>query len=140
MAHDIRLVPATDFLRLNLRGLPDVATSEQMLAEMASAYADDPRRHVVIDCRGIPDPTSVPRLSSIELAELARGLWTAGLGVSNRVAIIRHPHAGFDRAGFFADVADGRGLTVAVFDDFESAFVWLFGEGHPVSPTDPPIP
>ena len=131
MAHDIRVIPATAFLRAEIRGRLDVPATRQLLQKLAASCADHPQRAMVVDFRDVPEDDPTPRLSSTELAELLGELLKTGLGFANKVAVLRNPRPGFDRAKLFELMAADRGRNVGVFDDFESAFRWLFGEGDP---------
>ena len=130
MAHDIRIIPSSDFLRADVNGRLDLDASKQFLLKLAAATAETPERAVVVDFRDVPDDAG-RRMSSTELAELVGALLKTDLGVRNKVAVLRRPTQGFDRAKFFELMAADRGRNIAAFDDFESAFRWLFGEGDP---------
>ncbi len=123
MAHDIRVIPARDFLRADVRGSLDLAASKQVLAELAAACVGRHDRHILIDVRDI----AAPLLSSTDLFELVQALARLGLGLLNRIAILRRRFDSFDRARFFELLAADRGLQVGAFDDFEAAFDWLNG-------------
>ena len=130
MARDIRVIPASDFLQADVDGRLDLTASKQLLLQLAAATADTPERAVVVDFRDVPE-ASGRRMSSTELAELVGALLKTDLGVRNKVAVLRKPTPGFDRAKFFELMAAGRGRSIAAFDDFEAAFLWLFGDGDP---------
>jgi hypothetical protein len=128
MPHDIRVIPAKEFLRADVDGRLDLATSRQILIEVASATAATPDRHILIDCRDITGPP----LSTVDLFELVQTLRSLGLGLLNKLAILRTPRHTFDRGRFFEMLATDRGFNVGVFEDFESAFTWLYGSGTAV--------
>jgi hypothetical protein len=128
MPHDVRVIPARDFLRADVHGGIDLATSRQLLVELASATAGTPDRHIVIDARDV----SGPPLSTVDLFELVQTLRSLGLGLLNKLAILRTQRDSFDRGRFFEMLATDRRFHVGVFDDFESAFAWLYGAGKPV--------
>jgi hypothetical protein len=128
MSHDIRVISGREFLRADVRGQPDLATSRQILEELAAAGGADPRRDIMLDIRDTGDPV----LTSVDLFELVQVFRKLGLGVLNRIAILRRVKDEFDRARFFEMLATDRGLNVAVFEEFEPAFTWLNGPGEPV--------
>jgi hypothetical protein len=133
MPHDIRVISAKEFLRADVRGEPDLATSKRILEELAAAGGADPGRDILLDVR----QTGAPVLTSVDLFELVQVFRKLGLGVLNRIAILRLVKDEFDRARFFEMLATDRGLNVTVFDDFESACEWLHGEGQPAVPAPP---
>src|SRR5262249_26013147 len=109
-------------------GQLDLATSRQILIELASATAGNPYQHILIDGRDITGPP----LSTVDLFELVQTLRSLGLGLLNKLAILRKLRDSFDRGRFFEMLATDRGFNVGVFDDFESAFTWLYGGGKGV--------
>jgi hypothetical protein len=125
MPHDIRVIRAQEFLRADVRGHMDLAASQDLLRQLAAATAGNPNRHILIDARD----TGPPVLTSVDLFELVQTLRQLGLGLLNRIAILRRLRDPFDRARFFEMLATDRGFHVAVFDDFEAAFDWLQNGG-----------
>src|SRR5262245_55677074 len=123
MPHDIRVITVRDFLRADVSGQLDLPASKRLLEELASACVGNPERHILIDGR----EASGSQLSSVDLLELVNTLRRLGLGLLNRIAILRVPRENFDRARFFEMLAADRGYHVAAFDDFEEAFDWLNG-------------
>src|SRR5262245_57828203 len=111
MPHDIRVIAAAEFLRADVHGQLDLPASQRLLEEVAAACAGTPDRHILIDVRD----TAVPLLSSADLYELVQTLRRLGLGLFNRIAILRQLRRSFDRARFFEMLATDRGFQVAVF-------------------------
>jgi hypothetical protein len=133
MAHDIRVIAARDFLRANVQGQFDLEASKALLRDLATAVVGCQDRHILIDTR----ETGTPILTSSDLFELVQTLKQLGLGLLNRVAILRHLTDTFDRGRFFEMLATDRGMQVGTFDDFETAFEWLQTGGpvpHSVKP------
>jgi hypothetical protein len=122
MPHDVYIIPAQDFLRADYHGELDLAASQRLLVELAMTCVDTPDRNILIDVRGADTPV----LTASNLFDLVQTLRSLGLGVTNRIAILREPRDSFDRARFFEMLATDRGLKVGAFEDFESAFGWLF--------------
>jgi hypothetical protein len=123
MPHDIRVIPASEFLRADVHGQIDLASSKALLTELAAAVR--PGQHIVIDNRS----SGKANLTSLEIYDLVQTLRALGLGLMNKIAIIRRPTEGFDRARFFQLLANDRGFEVGAFADFEAALGWLYGEG-----------
>ncbi len=126
MPHDIRVIPAHEFLRADVSGHLDLPASKLLLEQLAAASAGSPDRHILIDVRGI----SAAQLSSVDLFELVQALRRVGLGLLNRIAVLRRARDGFDRARFFEMLAAERGFQVGAFEDFEAALTWLYGSGE----------
>ena len=122
MPHDIRVIPAKEFLRANVHGQVDLASSKALLTELAAAVG--PGQHILIDSRD----TGKAILTSLEIYDLVQTLRALGLGLMNKIAILRHHTDGFDRARFFQLLANDRGFAVGAFEDFEAAFGWLYGD------------
>ena len=136
MAHDIRVIPARDFLRANVDGHFDLEASKALLRELAAAVVGCQDRHILIDTRA----TGTPVLTSSDLFELVQTLKKLGLGLLNRIAILRQLKDTFDRGRFFEMLATDRGLQVGAFDDFESAFEWLQSGAVTASKPEPARP
>jgi hypothetical protein len=122
MPHNVYIIPAKEFLRADYRGELDLAASQRLLVDLAMTCADTPDRNILIDVRGADTPV----LTASNLFDLVQTLRSLGLGVTNRIAILREPRDTFDRARFFEMLATDRGLKVGAFEDFEAAFGWLF--------------
>ena len=125
MAHDIRVISARDFLRANVEGQFDLEASKALLCDLAKAVVGCQDRHILIDTR----ETGTPILNSSDLFELVQTLKQLGLGVFNRIAVLRRLKSTFDRGRFFEMLATDRGMQVGTFDDFETAFEWLQAGG-----------
>src|SRR3954471_16114488 len=105
MPHHICVITAKDFLRADVHGQTDLTTSKRLLEELAAACVGTPDRHILVDVRD-----AVPsQMSSVDLFELVQTLRRLGLGVLNRIAILRRPRDAFDRARFFEMLATDRG-------------------------------
>ena len=128
--HNVCVIPAKEFLRADVHGQLDLAASKRLLEELAAACAATPERHILIDGRDVGDPV----LTSTDLYELVQTLRMLGLGLLNKIAILRRHPDTFDRARFFEMLATDRGFHVGAFEDFESAFQYLYGHGDPHSP------
>jgi len=129
MPHDVRVIPARDFLRVDVENKLNLAESKKLLEEIAAAGAGKPDQNILVDLR---EAAGAPMLSSVDIFELVQTLRKLGLGILNKIAILRHPPHDFDRARFFEMLATDRGCQVGVFEDFETAFAWFYGHGEPI--------
>jgi hypothetical protein len=122
MPTTVKVIRTQEFVRARPNGAFDLEASEQMLMDIAKASADMQDVQVLIDTRH------------------ARGALTAGdlWYLADRLGRYRHAFSGktavlcptekFDRARFFALVADGKGFDVQAFTSYEEAMTWLAGE------------
>ncbi|QDU26048.1 hypothetical protein ETAA8_11200 [Anatilimnocola aggregata] len=129
MSHDVRIIAASEFLQTTIEGRIDVASSEQILRQIAAACREHDQHHVLIDARQVPERS----LSVIDLYELGSGLQRYGFDSSHRVAIVYLPQPDRidtgERAKFLELVAVNRGTNLRVFDKVEDAWAWLSEEG-----------
>jgi len=122
MPTTVKVIRTQEFVRARPNGTFDLEASEQMLMDIAKASANMQDVQVLIDVRH------------------ARGALTAGdlWYLADRLGRYRHAFSGktavlcptekFDRARFFALVADGKGFDVQAFTSYEEAMTWLAGE------------
>jgi len=127
MSHDVRIIPAHDFLQTTIEGTIAFESSEQILRQIAAACRDHDQHHVLIDATRLPEKS----LSVIELYQLGSGLQEYGFGASHRIAIVCNPGESTQRGKFFELVAVNRGANVRVFDRLEDAWAWLSEESRP---------
>jgi len=125
MPHDIRVIKVREFLRADVSGKMNLEQTVDLLVALASRNAAKPDQHILLDVRD----TKEPELDSADLYELVKVLRSLGMGVINRMAILRNKREGFDRARFFQMLAHDRGLNVGVFEEFEECFEWIRLEG-----------
>lgn len=137
MSHDVRIIPASEFLQTTIEGTIALESSEQILRKIAAACRDHDQHHVLIDATKVPERS----LSVIDLYQLGSGLQQFGFSQSHRIAIVCTPGESTQKAKFFELVAVNRGTNVRVFERLEDAWAWLSEEvppgGNPAAPTTP---
>jgi hypothetical protein len=130
MSHDVRIIPADEFLQTTIEGTIAFESSEQILRQIAAACRDHDQHHVLIDATKLPEKS----LSVIELYQLGSGLQQYGFGATHRIAIVCNPGESTQRAKFFELVATNRGANVRVFAHLAEAWTWLSEETPPGNP------
>lgn len=137
MSHDVRIIPASEFLQTTIEGTIALESSEQILQQIAEACREHDQHHVLIDATKIPERS----LSVIELYQLGSRLQQYGFSSNHRIALVCNPGESTQRAKFFELVAVNRGANVRVFERLEEAWAWLSEEsssGGSPSPTVSP--
>jgi SpoIIAA-like len=136
MSHDVRIIPASEFLQTTIEGTIAFESSEQILRQIADACRQHDQHHVLVDATNVPERS----LSVIELYQLGSRLQQYGFGSSHRIALVCNPES-TERAKFFELVAVNRGANVRVFDRLEDAWGWLSEEplpgGNPAATASP---
>ena len=121
MPYDIRAISSRDFLRTDVNGFVDFPISKKILAEIASACAENENHHILLDTR-----EATTNLSATDVYELVLALQALGFGGNqHRIGVLNRPKDDFDRARFFELCARNRGFNVRAFRDFEEALLWL---------------
>jgi hypothetical protein len=77
---------------------------------------------ILIDCAGVQGGHSIA-----DLYEFANKLAQHPLRIEAKQAVVRPRHDNDDHARFWEVTSLNRGMDVRVFDDRESAIVWLLG-------------
>jgi hypothetical protein len=129
MAFELQVIRASDFIRLGPNGNFDLATSKQVLAELASACHKRGIHRAMLDLRALhPGPT--PVFSPTDLANIVNTFREIGFTRDQKLAVLygSDPH---HRARMFAFIGTLRGWRVAAFGDFEEAMAWLSDEEAP---------
>ena len=119
MPHDLHVIRAGDFIRLNGQGTTDLAASRRALVELAEAMDKRDLDRAILDVRDVQS-----RLTPTDLYELAKSFAETGFRREHRLAIVCRPTRA-ENADFFAMLTQNRGWDVRAFDDFEHAFEWL---------------
>lgn len=120
MAIEIQYVSVPDFIRMNNAGEIDLEHSKSNFARLIEIWKDRTSYNVVIDIR-----KANHKFSPRDVLSLAEIVAKSGLGITNRVAIIYKPPAGFDPVRFFEYIVQRQGLSLQVLEDFEEAMAWL---------------
>jgi hypothetical protein len=120
MSLNVRVIHASDFLRVCADGHVDIEVGKALLAQVAQAAAPLERFEVLIDIRN-----AVGRLSADELHELAGSLIGFRHTFLHRTAVLC-PRERFDNARFFSLLAASYGFSrIRAFLDYEDAMEWL---------------
>jgi len=120
MATKIKIITARDFIEITTDGIINIATSRQLLADIASAEHDQTDYELLVDFR---DTQS--HLSIIDVYQLASELYQYGDAFLRKVALVVTPGLNFDRASFFETCSHNRGFTVNAYTDYEQAIRWI---------------
>jgi hypothetical protein len=119
MPAHIRIIQATEFLKVTTHGTLDLKESERVLLQLAAIHPSSPDFEAILDNRHIRSLLSVQDLCYFA-AELSKIRILAG-----RKTAVLCPRERFDYAKFPALCAENRGLQLQAFTSFEEAIVWL---------------
>ena len=120
MATKIKIITTTDFLEVTPTGSIDMATSRQLLVDIARAEHSPVDYDLLIDFR---DTTW--NMSTFDLYELAHELILHGNTFRRKVAVLVLPGVNFDPASFLETTAHNQGFQVNAFTEYESAIRWF---------------
>jgi hypothetical protein len=120
MATKIKIVTTGDFLEVTPEGVINMATSRQLLVDIARADRRPVDYELLIDFRD-----TKWHMSIVDLYELAAELTKHGDTFRRKVALLVFPGSTFSSAEFFETCSHNRGFSVEAFTDFESALRWL---------------
>ncbi len=124
MPINIKVIRTRDFLRTKVDGSLDMATSRQILVELASMISTPGEYSVLVDTRD-----AVVTLSPLDLYLLGMAVADQpALAQSRTALLVSLPEA--DRANLMALVAQNRGALLRVFVSVEEAVTWLVAEGQ----------
>jgi hypothetical protein len=123
MPIELQIIQASEFVRMNPRGIFDLAASKMALCELAHACHKRGIHQALIDLRAL-QPGPKPVFTPADLAELVDTFCEVGFTRRHRLAILYRtdPHR---RARLFAFLSSMHGWAVQAFDDFEKALLWL---------------
>jgi hypothetical protein len=119
---NVKVIHAHEFVRARPGGVLDLEASEALLLDIARAAEGLDRVEVLIDTR-----QAEGQLGAADLWFLADRLAKHRHAFSGKTAVLC-PVARFDRARFFALLADSKGFDVEAFTSYEEAVAWLSGE------------
>ena len=120
MATKIKIVTTGDFLEITPEGIINIATSRQLLVDIARAEHQPVDYDLLIDFRD-----TAWHMSTIDLYQLASELTQHGDTFRRKVALLVFPGDAFNSAAFFETCSHNRGFAVDAFTNFESAMRWL---------------
>jgi hypothetical protein len=122
MPANVKVIQAHEFVRARPGGVLNLEASEELLLEIARAAEGLDSVEVLIDTRNADG-----QLGAADLWFLADRLARHRHAFSGKTAVLC-PVARFDRARFFALLADSKGFDVEAFTSYEEAVAWLSGE------------
>ncbi|HJY77602.1 MAG TPA: hypothetical protein VKE95_13270 [Burkholderiales bacterium] len=119
---NVKVIHAHEFVRARPGGVLDLAASEALLLQIAKATDGLDEVQVLIDTR-----RAEGQLGAADLWFLAERLAKHRHAFSGKTAVLC-PIERFDRARFFALLADSKGFDVEAFTSYEEAVTWLSGD------------
>lgn len=133
MATKIKFVSASDFLEITPEGTINLATSRQLLVEIAKTDHPPADYDLLIDFRD-----THWHMSTLDLYNLAGELIKYGDTFRGKVALLVFTGDTFRAAEFFETCSHNRGFSVDAFVDYESAIRWLLAADAEPDPQRPP--
>ena len=126
MTTKIKIITAGDFLEVTPEGVINIATSRQLLIDIAKAEHPPADYELLVDFRNTECDLSVP-----DVYQLAAELGRYGDVFRRKVALLVPPGLDFDRASFFETCSHNRGFQVDAFTDYEKAMRWVLSAEEP---------
>jgi hypothetical protein len=123
MATTIKIITASDFLEVTVDGTLNIATSRQLLADIAKTEHPPADYELLVDFRNTQS-----ELSITDIYQLAGELFQHGDTFRRKVALLVLPGVNFDHASFFETCTHNRGFSINAFTDYENAMRWLLSE------------
>jgi hypothetical protein len=120
MATKIKIISAREFLEITPDGTINLATSRQLLVDIAKAEHQPVDHELLVDFRDTQSDLSV-----LDIYQLAKELFQHGDTFYGKVALLVVPGINFDRASFFETCAHNIGYSVNAFTDYEKAMRWI---------------
>ncbi len=120
MATKIKIITAQDFLEVALDGIINIATSRQLIVDIAKAEHPPADYELLVDFRDTHN-----QLSISDVYQLAGELYQHGDTFRRKVALLVLPGVSFARASFFETCSYNRGFSVNAFTDYEKAMHWI---------------
>jgi len=120
MATKIKIISPADFLEITPDGVINLATSRQLLVDIARTEQPPADYDLLVDFRHAHSQISI-----LDVYQLAAELTTHGDTFRRKMALLVTEGTGFDRASFFETCSHNRGFAVNAFTDYENALRWL---------------
>ena len=120
MATKIKFIHAKEFLEVTPAGIINIATSRQLLVDIAKAEHPPVDHELFVDFRNTQS-----NLSISDLYQLAKEVCKHRDTFYSKAALLVSPGINFDRAAFFEACAHNRGFRVSAFTDYEEAMRWV---------------
>jgi len=135
MPLELQIIRASEFIRLATPGQLDLASSLEIIQQLARACQRRGIDRALLDLRDV-HPGDTPMLSRKDLASLINTFCSSGFSDRLRLVLLysSDPH---HRARFFALVSILRGWNVKASEDFEEALHWLSEEQDADDRTEP---
>jgi len=122
MPTNVKVIQSHEFVRARPGGVLNIEASEALLLEIAKAAEGLDKAEILIDTRRADG-----QLGAADLWFLADRLGKHRHAFSGKTAVLC-PMEKFDRARFFALLADSKGFDVEAFTSYEEAMAWLSGD------------
>jgi hypothetical protein len=119
----INIVTARDFIEITTGGIIDIATSRQLLADIAKTGHLHSDYELLVDFRGTQS-----QLSTTDVYRLAEELCRHGDTFHRKVALVVTPGVNFVHASFFETCSHNRGFSVNAYTDYEKAIRWILNK------------
>jgi hypothetical protein len=123
MPTKIKIITAGDFFEVTPAGIINLATSRQLLLDIAKAEHPPVDYELLIDFRD-----TEPLLTVSDLYDLAAELCNHGDTFRRKVALLVVPGINFEQASFFETCSHNLGFSVNAFMDYEKAMRWLLAK------------
>ena len=123
MATKIKFIHAREFLEVTPAGIINIATSRQLLVDIAKAEQPPVDHELFIDFRNTQS-----NLSIADLYQLTKEVYEHRDTFHSKIALLVTPGINFDRAAFFEGCAHSRGLLINAFTDYEEAMRWVLAK------------
>jgi hypothetical protein len=120
MATKIKIISVREFLEITPNGTINIATSRQLLVDIAKADHQPVDHELLVDFRDTQSALSV-----LDIYQLAAELCQHGDTFRGKVALLVLPGVSFDHAHFFESCSHNRGLSINAFTDYEKAMRWI---------------
>jgi hypothetical protein len=131
MATKIKIITAKDFLEVTTDGIINLATSRQLLIDIAKADNIPVDYELLVDFR---DTQS--KLSISDIYQLAGELVRHGNTFRRKVALLVLPGINFNHASFFETCSHNQGFFINAFTDYEKAMRWILSAEDLANNTD----
>jgi hypothetical protein len=119
MPTDIRIIRTQDFIRAKPDGVLDLATSRDLLKDLAIESQKAGKYLLLVDTRG-----ANVHLSRLDNVELGTAVAAEPALAGKKIALLVAPEEQVD-AVYFEAVTRSRGAYLRAFSEFESAIAWL---------------
>ena len=120
MATKIKIINASDFMEVTPDGIINMATSKQLLVDIAKAEIPTADYELLVDFRNTQSDLSI-----VDVYTLAAELYHHGDTFRRKIALLVLPGVNFDLACFFETCSHNKGFLINAYTDYENAMRWL---------------